>query len=170
MLVGLDQLTKWLAATHLAGNDPIVLIDGIFELNYIENTGAAFGIFSDSRIMLIVITSVALLGLLYVMISGELGRSKLVLISGTMILSGGVGNMIDRIFRQKVVDFFYFKAIDFAIFNVADSFIVVGSSLLLLYFLFIHKEQTLKKPEGEGDAANGAADTETFTRDNGGEA
>ena len=46
MLVGLDQLTKWLAATHLAGNDPIVLIDGIFELNYIENTGAAFGIIS----------------------------------------------------------------------------------------------------------------------------
>ncbi|HBT63570.1 MAG TPA: signal peptidase II [Ruminococcaceae bacterium] len=176
VLIVMDQFTKWLAKTYLEGNAPFVLIDGVFELNYLENSGAAFGILSDKRYLLIGITSVALLALFYVLVTRKLGHSKLVTISGTLVLAGGVGNLIDRIFRHKVVDFFYFKAINFAIFNLADCFVVVGASLILFYYLFLYKEKKdlshAQTPQGavKEDTAHGAADTESFAGDGGGEA
>jgi signal peptidase II len=128
---------------------------------------------------LVGVTSVALIALFIALMTGKLGRSKLVTVSGTMILAGGIGNLIDRVFRHEVIDFFYFKAINFAIFNVADCFVVVGASLMLIYFLFIYKEE--KKPDAqelapaeeaarEGDAADGDADAKSFAGNDRGEA
>lgn len=180
ILAGVDQLTKLLAETYLKGNDPFVLINGIFELRYIQNPGAAFGMFGGYRIALIIFTSIALIALYVAMVTGKLGRSKLVTVSGTMIIAGGIGNLIDRIFRHEVIDFFYFRAINFAIFNVADSFVVIGASLILIYFLFIYKEDKAGHPKHmltksgeavrEEDAADGASDTESFAGEDRGEA
>ena len=140
LLVAFDQITKGWALTLLKPVSPYVLWDGVFELYYTENTGAAFGIFDNQRWILLGVTTVALLALLYVMMTGKLGRHWLVTVTSTLILAGGVGNLIDRIFRGYVVDFFYFKLINFAIFNVADCFVVVGATLLLVYFLFVYRE------------------------------
>lgn len=176
LLTGIDQITKWLARTYLAGRQPFVLIDGVFELRYIENTGAAFGILSGYKILLIIITTIALIGLIIIFARGVLGKSKIVIVSCTLILAGGMGNLIDRVFRDGVIDFFYFKLIDFAIFNVADSFVVVGALLMLFYFLFNQKELNLhakKQSEissqvnGESDAVNGDKDTDPFAGNDG---
>ena len=151
----------------------------MFELRYIENTGAAFGILSGYKILLIIITTIALIGLIIIFARGVLGKSKIVIVSCTLILAGGMGNLIDRVFRDGVIDFFYFKLIDFAIFNVADSFVVVGALLMLFYFLFNQKELNLhaknakKQSEissqvnGESDAVNGDKDTDPFAGNDG---
>jgi len=165
-LIGIDQLTKWLAQLYLKGNPPFVLIDGVFELHYIDNPGAAFGIFKGHRIMLITVTVIALIVLALAFAKGYLGKSKIVVIGCTLIFAGGIGNLIDRVFRHEVIDFFYFKLIDFAIFNMADSFVVVGASLMLIYFLFINREKLLL---GEVDA-DGVQDTDRSARQDGGEA
>lgn len=139
LLVGLDQLTKWLATAYLQ-DKPFVLIKGVLELNFQTNPGIAFGLYPGYRILFIVLTSVALLLLFAALMSGKLRRYKIVNISGTLIIAGGVGNLIDRIFRGEVVDFIYIKLINFPVFNLADSCIVVGAVLLLLFFLFFYSD------------------------------
>jgi len=146
ILTAFDQFTKSLAARYLKGGQPIVLWDGVFELHYTENSGAAFGILQQHRIILIIVPLIVMFGICYVLFTEKFGRSWLLNVSGTLIIAGGAGNLIDRIFKHRVVDFFYFKLIDFPIFNVADSFIVMGSIVLLVFFLFVHKEQVPKAP------------------------
>jgi len=141
LLTALDQVTKLLAEQYLKGNPPIVIWDGVFELSYATNTGAAFGILEGRRFLLIAVPLIVLAGLYYIMVKGKFGRSWLLTTSGTLIIAGGIGNLIDRIFRRQVIDFFYFKLIDFPVFNVADCFVVVGSFLLLFYFVFVYKEE-----------------------------
>ncbi|MGI6264027.1 MAG: signal peptidase II [Acutalibacteraceae bacterium] len=147
LLVGLDQLTKWWAITALT-EKPVVLIDGVLELRYSENTGAAWGIFSGARWPLIVLT-VALLGVvIWVLLSRRFRSYRLANIAACLIMGGGIGNLIDRIFRGYVVDFIYVKLIDFPIFNVADCGVVIGAALMLIFLVFIYRDN-------EGGAANG---------------
>ena len=175
VLVVFDQFTQLMAEKYLMGKAPFVLINGVFELNFIVNPGAAFGIFGGYRIMLITVTSVALAALLIALLTGRLGgQSNAVKIACTLILAGGAGNLIDRVFRHEVIDFFYFKAINFAIFNVADCYVVIGASLILFYYLFIYKESD-KLPahdnkDREGDTADGIADADSSAGESGGQA
>ena len=135
----LDQLTKYLAVTHLKAipSRTIPLIPGVFHFTYVENTGAAFSIFQDKRLFFIVVTIIAAIIIIYYMITMK-SEGRLFQTSLAMILGGAIGNLIDRVLHGYVVDFFDFRAINFAIFNVADCFVTIGSIFLFYYIIFIY--------------------------------
>lgn len=148
VLVGLDQLTKWLTVLHLQEN-PIVLIDGVLELTYLENRGAAFGMMQGARWLFVAFTAVVMLALLALLMFGQYRRYRLFNVSLILVIAGGIGNLIDRVANGFVVDMIhvFWKAIgfDFPVFNVADIFVVIGSILLLVFFFFVYDDK--KKTE-----------------------
>ena len=161
VLTGIDQWTKYLAILHLKGQENIVLWSGVFELEYRENTGAAFSIMQGQSWFLIGFTAIALIAVAVFLIRSQFGRSAWVRIAGSLVLAGGIGNLIDRIFRSFVVDFLYFSLIDFPVFNVADCCVVVGAITLMVYVVFFYREPS--KPEQEAshidnDHADNSAD------------
>ncbi len=131
MGIALDQLTKWLAVKFLMPIDTCPLIKNVLHLTYAENRGAAFGMLANNRWVFLVISTVAILAMLFYLFSG-LSEGRLAGIAIAMLISGGIGNMIDRILLGYVVDFIDFRLINFAIFNGADSFVCVGAGLLIL--------------------------------------
>lgn len=137
-IVILDQLTKYLAKTGLRAIDNIDIIPGIFQLTYVENKGAAFGIFNGKRIILIGFTAIVTGFILYYLYTNK-SLNRYVKISLIMIAAGAVGNLIDRVFLGYVVDFFHLyitDIFDFPVFNVADLSIVFGTFILALNLLF----------------------------------
>ena len=128
--IGIDQLTKWLAVVFLKPIPTLPIIDGVIHLTYVQNRGAAFGMLADSRWVFISISTVAIIALMAYLYLGY-APNLLYGISLSMIASGGIGNMIDRLLLGYVVDFIDFRLINFAVFNGADSFICVGGGLLV---------------------------------------
>lgn len=142
VLVLLDQITKLLALQNLKGQDPVILIPDVFQLLYVENRGAAFGIMQNRQWLFLIITIVVLAALLWIIpkIPGEKHFLPLKLCL-YFIGAGAVGNMIDRIFRGYVVDFFYFELIDFPVFNVADIYVTTAAVVLIVLVVFLYKEE-----------------------------
>lgn len=136
-----DQLTKWLAVQYLKGNPSFPIWEGVLHLTYLENTGAAFGILRGRRWVFMVISAVAIVAMLYYLIRYR-PKNKLMGTALAFIISGGIGNMIDRVVQGYVVDFIDFTLINFAIFNVADTCVCIGACLLILYML-LQKEEKL---------------------------
>lgn len=140
----LDQFTKSLAVIHLKGQNPLVLIQNIFELLYLENQGAAFGIMQNMQIFFTIGAVVIICVILYFWRKLPSTRHYLPLrICGVLLCAGAIGNMIDRICNNYVVDFFYFKLIDFPVFNVADIYVTVACFLFAYLILFYYKEEDL---------------------------
>lgn len=141
VLTVIDQWTKRLSALYLK-EQPVVLIEGVFELTYLENRGAAFGLFKNQRIIFLFITIIviAIIVFLYWKVPKN-HRFLPMRIVGVGLLSGAVGNMIDRYFHGYVIDFFYFRLIDFPVFNVADIYVTVSMAALILLWLFYYKEE-----------------------------
>ena len=142
VLTVLDQLTKNLAVKYLMNKEPIVLWDGVFELKYLENRGAAFGLFQGQKIFFIVstIVIVGLLACVYVK-APMIKRYHYLKILITICVAGAIGNFIDRMLHGYVVDFFYFKLINFPIFNVADIYVTCSVILFAILFLFYYKDE-----------------------------
>jgi lipoprotein signal peptidase len=132
----LDQLTKWLVATRMAEFEEIPVISGFFSLQYVHNTGAAFGMLKNARWFFVGVAAAAVIGILYYLRQPE-ARHPLLRVSLGLIMGGAVGNMIDRILNGRVVDFllFYWRDYYFPNFNVADICVTVGVGLLFLYLL-----------------------------------
>lgn len=128
----LDVITKALVVQYLPYQKPLVLIDGVFQLTYIENAGASFGILAGGRWLFIGIT-VLFIGVLLAYTIKKRIQSKLFLLSVAFIVGGGLGNLIDRVRTGVVVDFFDFCLIHFPVFNVADCFVVLGAVLMGTY-------------------------------------
>jgi signal peptidase II len=152
VLVGLDQLTKWLAVTLFRGEEPLTVIPGFFELTYVENRGAAFGMMQGGRWLFIVLTGAVMVALLALLLFGRY-RSYMMFNAGVILtVAGGIGNFVDRLFQGYVVDFLHVflrtEAIswDFPVFNFADCCVVIGSVVLLLFFFFFYDEKGQKKP------------------------
>ncbi|MCM1266459.1 MAG: signal peptidase II [Bacteroidales bacterium] len=142
LLILLDQYTKRLAVLHLKGQPPFVLLDRVLEFSYLENTGAAFSSFSGKQTFLIVLTILVILILAWRYVTLPAGKRLVWLrICLLFILSGAVGNLIDRLTRRYVVDFIYFVPIDFPKFNVADIYITVGVAVLAVLLLFYYTEE-----------------------------
>jgi len=140
-LVILDQITKNLAVVYLKDKPAYVIWDGVFELHYLENSGAAFGMLQNQKILFVTIAAVILILIGYVLIKLPRNRHYAMLeILLVLIASGAVGNMIDRVQFNYVVDFFYFKLIDFPIFNVADIYVSVSCVLLAILVIFFYKD------------------------------
>ena len=141
----LDQLTKWLSVKYLMAVNTVPIIKNVLHLTYVENTGAAFGMLKDHRWVFIVVSTVAILAFIAYLYLGH-ADSTLSGIAFAMIISGGIGNMIDRLALGYVVDFIDFRLINFAVFNGADSFVCVGAGLLILALILeIVKESKAQK-------------------------
>lgn len=132
-IVFLDQLSKWLTVINLDLYGTFPLIEDVFHFTYVRNTGAAFSIFNkpDERWIFMSISTVAIVAL-SVYLWKKRNDSKLLCIALSFIVGGGIGNMVDRCLLGYVIDMLDFRLINFAIFNVADSFVCVGVGLFAL--------------------------------------
>ena len=143
LLIAVDQIVKnWAAETLIKGD--ITIINNVLYLNYAENTGVAFSMFADNRWILVGVTAVMLVIVLAFFLSGKI-TDKIEMFSLSLMLAGGVGNLIDRISLGYVIDYIDVRIINFAIFNIADICICVGAFLLCVaVYLSDKKEQQLK--------------------------
>lgn len=147
VLIVIDQMTKLMAIHGLMNQQPFVILDGILELHYLENRGAAFGILQGKKAFFIIFTILVLAFIAYIYLKRIPDEKKFRLLDGICILffAGALGNFIDRVFRNYVVDFFYFKLIDFPIFNVADIYVTVAAFAMIILGLFYYKEDDYNK-------------------------
>lgn len=144
VLVALDQYTKYLAVTHLKDKPAYIIINGVLELNYLENKGAAFGMLQNQKVFFIFV-AVAILGVIgYVLLKiPDNKKYRILHLLLSLIAAGAIGNMIDRIRLDYVVDFIYFVLINFPIFNVADMYVTISTAALVILFLFVYNENDL---------------------------
>lgn len=153
ILVFFDQWTKGLAVKYLMGTAGLPIIDGVFRLQYLENRGAAFGMLQNQQVFFALMTVIVLVILSFLYFKMPSSKRFLPLEYNTILLiSGAIGNFIDRTTQKYVVDFLYFELIDFPIFNVADCYVVIATFLFALLIVFYYKEEelsflTLKKKE-----------------------
>ena len=146
LLVLLDQWTKSLAAANLKGQKPFVIWDGVLEFYYFENTGAAWGMLKDKQVLFYILTVIFCIAVLYEIyrLHKDVRYIPFVYTLAVM-LAGALGNFIDRLCNQYVVDFIYFKLIDFPIFNVADCYITVSVVVMLLLMCFYYTDEEFDK-------------------------
>lgn len=148
----LDQITKWLTVINLDLGESFPLIQDVFHFTYVQNRGAAFGILKDHRWVFLVISSLAIVVML-IMLWKSRKDSRLLCIALSMIIGGGIGNMIDRCILGYVIDFLDFTLINFAVFNVADSFVCIGVGLFILEIILELKKE-IKDGKNKADADN----------------
>lgn len=148
-LVLLDQLSKIWAVNSLMGEKPIILIKNVFQLQYLENRGAAFGILKDQRWIFYLCVFAVTIVFIHIYRKMPDDRKFVPLRwCGIFILAGAYGNLIDRVANNYVVDFFYFKLIDFPIFNVADIYVTCAAIILMVLCLFYYKEEDFDRITG----------------------
>lgn len=137
ILILIDQYTKYLAVIRLKDKAAFNIINGVLELNYLENKGAAFGMLQNQKVFFIFVAIVILSVIAYVLFKTPDKRKYTVLhVLLSLIAAGAIGNMIDRIRYDYVVDFIYFVLINFPIFNVADIYVSVSTVVLVILLLF----------------------------------
>ncbi len=139
----LDFVTKKVVAGNMTLYQSIPVIPGVFNITYVKNTGASFGMMAGARWFFVAVTVLLIAAVIYYTVKNNI-KDKLFLVSASFVVGGGIGNLIDRIATGAVVDFFDFCLINFAIFNVADCFVVVGVILMAIYYI---KEERAKKEE-----------------------
>ncbi len=145
VLLVLDQYTKKLAILYLKNNPPEVLIDGVLELQYLENRGSAFGMLQNQKFFILFVGIVFLMVILFFLFKLPAQKKyNIVHILLSVVIAGGIGNMIDRFRFDYVVDFISFILINYPIFNVADCYIVVAMIGLFILFVFVFKEKDLE--------------------------
>ena len=143
MLVGIDQWTKSLAVAKLQTS--VELIKGVFEFTYVEHRGAAFGILQNHQMMFAAFTVIVVILIFAFYLKIPQGKKYLPLnISLVVLMAGAIGNFIDRTYLGYVVDFLYFKLINFPVFNVADIYVTCSAFLLVILVMFVYKEEDLK--------------------------
>lgn len=153
LLTFIDQWTKYRAVLHLKNQESIVLIPGVFQLQYLENHGAAFGILQGQQWIFFLMTIVYLVAAVWIYLRIPKTKKYFPLhMIAVVLTAGALGNFIDRISQGYVVDFFYFSLIDFPIFNVADIYVVLSFIGLAICILFVYKDEdfaflNLKKKE-----------------------
>lgn len=141
LILLLDQLTKYFAVKLLMNGEPYVIIKGFLQLEYVENFGAAFGILQNRKIFFIIITLVVIIAVIFYLKRNYYYINRPMKAALTMLLAGAVGNFIDRVRLGYVIDFVHVnfgKFYDFPVFNIADSFIVI-STILIVYMVLFNK-------------------------------
>lgn len=134
LLIGVDQLTKYLVLRFLSDGVPVSVIPHVLRFRYISNTGAAFSMFSGRTLALSAVTLVILIVLIILWVKGKFS-TKLLRAGAALVIAGGFGNLIDRLFRHYVVDFMEFTFTNFAVFNFADCCVTIGAALLIIAIL-----------------------------------
>ena len=139
-LLGADQLIKLWTVEHLALGQSQAFWPGLMQLTRVHNYGAAWSSFSGQTTALAVVT-VLLMGAVAYLLVRRIVRHPLGVIAGVMILAGGVGNLIDRLFRGYVVDMFDLTLFSYPVFNFADCCVVIGTALMIFYILVLEPKQ-----------------------------
>lgn len=153
VLVALDQASKWWAVQVLRPVGTLPLLPGIVRFYYTLNDGAAFSIFAGRQALLIAVTSAALAVMLWLLLAKKTSNAWTKW-GMTLIVAGGLGNLIDRVLNGLVVDFFDLQFMRYAVFNVADCFVTVGCVLLFIGILFAER-MAKKRPASKTDAVSG---------------
>ncbi|MGZ9585087.1 signal peptidase II [Paenibacillus marinisediminis] len=153
----LDQGSKWLIATVMEEGDKIPVIGDFFLITSHRNTGAAFSMLEGKRLFFIVVTIIAVVGIIWYLQKVKFTQGKVLPIGLSLILGGALGNFVDRVITGEVVDFlqFNFGSYTFPIFNIADSAICIGVGLVLLdAFLAVRRENKMNEHQ-EGTVEEG---------------
>ena len=136
LFLAADQLSKWYIASNFALTESKPFIEGLIDFTYVNNKGGAWGLMEGHTWILLSLTFFIMIICVALLIKEGL-KNKLLFFSVSLILSGGIGNMIDRIFRDgNVVDFIHLHFMPtFPVFNIADCAVCIGATLLLLHFI-----------------------------------
>lgn len=141
VLVLIDQFTKYLAVVNLKDKAAFNIISNVLELNYLENRGAAFGMMQNQKIFFVFVAAIFIAVIVFVLIKTPADKKYTKLhILLVFISAGAIGNLIDRLRLDYVVDFIYFSIINFPIFNVADMYVTVSTFVLVITILFVYKD------------------------------
>ncbi len=132
----LDQLVKWLVRSQMVLGESIPLLQNVFHLTYIENPGAAFGLFKDKTIFFVIFTLI-IIGIMVYLYLHQTNRKTLFAYSLALVIGGAAGNLIDRVVKGTVTDMFDFCI--WPVFNIADMAVVIGL-MYLAYCLIFHGE------------------------------
>jgi len=155
LVILIDQLSKHFVSSNLVLYEVHDFLDGLINIVFVENRGAAWGIFSGKTIILLGFTILAMVICAVVMFK-SVGKSKLLFWSLSLVIAGGIGNLIDRVFRKGVVvDFLQFDFWQsFPVFNIADCAIVIGGALMILYLgldIIKDSKKKIKQDNNEGN-------------------
>lgn len=169
LAVGIDQLSKYLVVANMELYDSVDIIPGVLRFTYIQNEGAAFGSMDEHRWIFMILSTVTIIAIIAYMFWKK-PQNKLLLASLVLITGGGIGNMIDRISLEYVIDFIDFCAfpsIWMWVFNLADSFVCIGAGLMALWLVL----DTVKEArEAKAKKLIEGTETETPDENNGGNA
>lgn len=147
----LDRISKQLVLKYISKGEIVKCIPGVFHLTYLENKGAAFGMLANNRWVFMVFSVVAIALMIWYIIKDN-PQSMWVKTSLGLLLGGGIGNMIDRVFRGSVTDFIDFEFVRFYVFNIADACVTVGCAILIVYVICESvKEKKKSAPEEKSD-------------------
>lgn len=143
--LAIDLLTKEFVYGPIAAGEPdIVLIKGVLKFTAVENTGASFGIFSDSTTALLIVAVVTAAALTLLWVFSVKERNRFFRAALILMIAGAIGNIVDRAAFGYVRDFIYFELIDFAVFNLADSGLCVGCGCMIVYIIFFYRPDKKK--------------------------
>lgn len=168
VLIFLDQITKKIAEIYLKGRDSIPIIKNVFELKYLENTSAAFGmdpisflhkifnfevfnsnpeLYLNIKMGFFYILTISIILLFCFMYTKVPNGKRFVYIDYILLffIAGAIGNLIDRISQQYVIDFLYFKLINFPIFNMADIYVTCAAFAMIILGIFYYKDEDIEK-------------------------
>ena len=134
LIIAFDQITKYLAEAQLTGGKIVTFIPGVVQFRYARNTGMAFSLFSGARWFFVALTVVVCAGVLWYMFKDKC-HSLWMYWSLGVVVSGGLGNLIDRVRFGYVVDFIEPTFMNFAVFNIADSAVTLGAISLVIYLV-----------------------------------
>ena len=152
----LDFITKHAVKASMTLGESFEVIPGLFNITYVLNKGAAWGMLADKRWIFLSFSVIAIV-IVAVILFRIKNDSRFLRVSLSLILGGGIGNMIDRtfygekLFEGAVIDFIEAAFIDFPVFNVADSAVVIGAIMLFVYILFLDKDRTVKSEENKDE-------------------
>ncbi len=147
LLVFIDRITKIFSVNTLKEKPDIDIIKGFLQLHYLENRGAAWGMFQGARVIFIIITAIIVIISIVYLIKSDYTKGNLLLrIAIILLISGAIGNLIDRVLYTYVVDFIYVSAINFPVFNVADCYVCIAAALIIIYSL---KSEDKAKDKGK---------------------
>ena len=142
VLAAVDQITKHIALTKLKPIGNTTFIKGVMDFTFVENRGAAFGILNGKIWLLLILAAIICAVIIYSMLKMPKTKEyRLLKAALTLILAGAVGNVLDRVIRGDVVDFFEFTFISFPVFNMADIYVVVGAIALARIMIFVIKDE-----------------------------
>ncbi|WP_102271528.1 signal peptidase II [Cytobacillus massiliigabonensis] len=149
-VIALDQLTKYLIVKNMELGESIKVIEDFLYITSHRNRGAAWGILEGQMWFFYIITVIVIIGIVYYIQKAAKGKMLFGVSLGFM-LGGAIGNFIDRVFRNEVVDFIntYIFGYDFPVFNIADSALVIGVAMLMIQMLL--EERALKKEKTHGE-------------------